>query len=79
MQTYHILHIHTHIFTGYAISFEVITILSVGEKEPSIIHYKLKRSDSADLYIKYKEYKQGIDVLSPFLTKCPLSKSYSLQ
>lgn len=42
-------HTHTHIFTGRAISFEVITILPVGEKELFITHYRAKRSVPADL------------------------------
>lgn len=75
----HIIHytyIHTYTL-GVLISFKVITVLLVGEKEPFITHYRPKRSDS--IYTKYKEHNQEVDVLPPLFTKCPLSKSYSLQ
>lgn len=58
------------------ISFDVITILPAREKELLITHYRPQRSDWANLH---KEHNQEIDVLSPFSTKHPLSKSYRLQ
>lgn len=65
------LRIHSHIFTGYVISLEVITILPAGEKELFLKkkpHYRSKGLSQLIYNTKCKEHNQETDVLLLFFT-----------